>query len=65
MDRLIETAGKAGALAAKVCGAGGGGCVAFFVKSGAKDSVGEALTRQGGQVLDFHFVKRGLHIEET
>lgn len=65
MDQLIETARKEGAMAAKVCGAGGGGCVAFFVKSGAKDRVSAALARQGGQILDFRFVKRGLVIEET
>jgi D-glycero-alpha-D-manno-heptose-7-phosphate kinase len=65
MDRLIEAGRKAGAMAAKVCGAGGGGCVAFFVKSGAKDSVSTTLTRLGGQVLDFKFVKRGLVIEEA
>lgn len=61
MDRLIETAGS---LAAKVCGAGGGGCVAFMVKKGAKEQVAKKLTAQGGKVLDFRFVQRGLQIQE-
>ncbi|MEP6850432.1 MAG: GHMP kinase, partial [Acidobacteriota bacterium] len=30
MDHLIDTATSNGAIAAKVCGAGGGGCIAFF-----------------------------------
>lgn len=62
MDRLIAESKKAGALSAKVCGAGGGGCVAFFVPPKLKDAVSEAVTRQGGQLLDFQFVKRGLKV---
>jgi len=62
MDRLIRSARKNGALSAKVCGAGGGGCVAFFVKEGRKGRVVEALKKQGAQVLDFRFVKRGLRV---
>ena len=63
MDRLIRSAMRSGALAAKVCGAGGGGCVAFFVKEDRKDQVGEALTKQGARVLDFRFVSRGLRVQ--
>jgi len=60
MDRLIHTARRHGALAAKVCGAGGGGCVAFFVRPEKKISVTDALNAAGGCVLDFKFVRRGL-----
>ncbi len=62
MDSMIRAAKKQGALAAKVCGAGGGGCVAFFVTPGTKKTVAGALEAQGGRVLPFRFVKRGLKI---
>ena len=60
MDHLIRSSMKKGALAAKVCGAGGGGCVAFIVPPAKKQLVIEELTLQGGQVLPFSFVARGL-----
>jgi len=65
MDRLIRAALRKGALAAKVCGAGGGGCVAFFVKADKKEQVEEELKKQGGQVLDFQFVSRGLKVQRV
>ncbi|MFQ5715952.1 MAG: GHMP kinase [Nitrospinales bacterium] len=64
-DRLISAASKRGALAAKTCGAGGGGCVAFFVRKGAKERVVRELQTHGGQVLDFRFVKRGLRVRQV
>lgn len=63
MDGLIRCAMRKGALAAKVCGAGGGGCVAFIVKKDRKDRVEEELRQQGGQVLEFRFVQRGLRVQ--
>ncbi|MFQ5450783.1 MAG: GHMP kinase [Nitrospinaceae bacterium] len=63
MDRLIRAAMSHGALAGKVCGAGGGGCVAFLVKKGSRDKVAQALEQQGGKVLPFRFVRRGLQVE--
>jgi D-glycero-alpha-D-manno-heptose-7-phosphate kinase len=59
MDRLMRSALKKGALAGKVCGAGGGGCVAFIVPPAKKQSVIEELASKGGQVLPFRFVARG------
>jgi D-glycero-alpha-D-manno-heptose-7-phosphate kinase len=63
MDGLIRSAMRKGALAAKVCGAGGGGCVAFIVKKDSKGRVEEELRKQGGEVLDFQFVQRGLRVQ--
>ena len=62
MNRMITAAKRNGALSAKVCGAGGGGCVAFFVRKGMKQRVSAELTRLKGQVLDFTFVQRGLRV---
>lgn len=63
MDGLIRSARRKGALAAKVCGAGGGGCLAFIVKKNHKDQVEEALRKQDCEVLDFRFVQRGLRVQ--
>ena len=60
MDQLIRSAIRKGAMAGKVCGAGGGGCIAFIVPPAKKQSIIEELTSNGGQVLPFHFVSRGL-----
>jgi D-glycero-alpha-D-manno-heptose-7-phosphate kinase len=62
IDRMIRAAKKQGALAAKVCGAGGGGCVAFFVPPRKREAVTQALQKHGGNVLNFKFVSRGLRV---
>jgi len=63
IEALIETARQYGARAARVCGAGGGGCIAFLVPPEAKILVAAGLygtrvkylcstiARQGAQVL--------------
>ena len=65
MDRMILAAKKKGALAAKVCGAGGGGCVAFFIPPGKREGVIQTLHKHGGNVLNFKFVSRGLRVTRT
>ncbi len=64
METLMRAGKKQGALSAKVCGAGGGGCVVFFVDPAKRESVISALETQGGHVLPFRFVKRGLALLE-
>jgi D-glycero-alpha-D-manno-heptose-7-phosphate kinase len=66
MDALVEKAMKHGAEAAKVCGAGGGGCIAFFCAEGRKASVARALAEEEGvEVLDWKIAREGLTISET
>jgi D-glycero-alpha-D-manno-heptose-7-phosphate kinase len=60
MDELISAARKHGARAAKVCGAGGGGCVLVLVHEGSRERVREAVRRAGGQPLDFSVAREGL-----
>jgi len=62
IDRMIEQTRKQGTLAAKVCGAGGGGCVVFMVQPGTKATVEHALTRLGGQIINFMVARAGLEV---
>ena len=64
IDRMILAAKKKGALAAKVCGAGGGGCIAFFVPPNKRESIIQTLQDHGGNVLSFKFVSRGLRVAQ-
>jgi D-glycero-alpha-D-manno-heptose-7-phosphate kinase len=66
MDLLIETAMSAGAIAAKVCGAGGGGCIAFYCEEGKRGKVEAALEREeGAKVLNWKFAAEGLTVTKT
>ncbi len=65
IDELIAAGRKHGAVAAKVCGAGGGGCVVVMVKDGAKQRVSEVLRQSGGQVLAFRVARTGLTVESV
>jgi len=60
IDKLIAAAKKHGARAAKVCGAGGGGCVVAFVEEGSRERGYEALRESGGQPLNFQVARDGL-----
>jgi len=65
MDRLVEKALRNGAEAAKVCGAGGGGCLAFLCAEGRKRDVERALAEEeGAEVLDWKVSREGLIIKE-
>lgn len=62
IEKLMAAAKEAGALASKVCGAGGGGCMISFAAEGKEQAVREALERAGGQVLDYKVHRRGLTV---
>ena len=62
IDKMIAAASKKGGVAAKACGAGGGGCVAIMVEPGARQAVAEALHASGGRVLPFRVAREGLTI---
>ena len=65
MDRLVEKALANGAEAAKVCGAGGGGCIAFLCAEGRKQDVERALEAEGGEVLKWEVSREGLLVKES
>ena len=64
IDSLITTAQRAGSIGAKVCGAGGGGCVVFLTPPDAQQRVAQALRSAGAKVLDAHLAPRGVAIRE-
>lgn len=65
MDTLIERALSNGAIAAKVCGAGGGGCIAFFCEEDGKAAVEQALSEEpDAEVLRWKFSEQGLTVRE-
>ncbi len=65
MDEIIEKAESNGAIATKVCGAGGGGCIAFYCEEGRKKEVEDVLNaEQDVEVLDWKVSTDGLTINE-
>jgi len=60
IEELIARAGGAGATAAKVCGAGGGGCLFCFGPPDAAAGIRDALAAGGARVIDFTFERHGL-----
>ncbi len=62
MDMLVEKALANGAEAAKVCGAGGGGCIAFLCAEGRRPEVERALLEENVEVLDWRLAREGLTV---
>ena len=62
IEKLIRAATNSGALAAKVCGAGGGGCVVFLTEPEAQQRVADAIRANGGQVLPARVARYGLTV---
>ena len=60
IDRIISAARKRGALGGKVCGAGGGGCVALLIEPEARASVEAAVTSSGGTLLPLQIDRQGV-----
>ena len=65
LDALIARGRQAGADAAKVCGAGGGGCILFLAPPERTAAVREALAAAGARVLDCRIDTRGLRISAS
>jgi D-glycero-alpha-D-manno-heptose-7-phosphate kinase len=63
IDRMIAVTRRAGAIGAKVCGAGGGGCVLFLVEPEAKAKVSAAIEQEGATVLPVRVATRGVQVK--
>ncbi len=62
IDRVIEGARRNGALAGKVCGAGGGGCVVLIIEPDARERVEKAIIEAGAQVLPMRIDRQGVQV---
>ena len=62
VDDLIARAMAAGATAAKVCGAGGGGCLFCYGPPSARGAIAAALAAGGARLLDYHIETEGLRL---
>jgi len=65
IDDLIARAMAAGAQAAKVCGAGGGGCLFCLSRPEQVPAVRAALAAGGARILDFRIETTGLEVATT
>jgi D-glycero-alpha-D-manno-heptose-7-phosphate kinase len=65
VDRLIEASNRNGGIAAKACGAGGGGCIVFFTHPESKRQVEKAIAKAGGTVLPFKVERRGVTVKRV
>jgi D-glycero-alpha-D-manno-heptose-7-phosphate kinase len=62
IDKLVAVAARHGSRAAKVCGAGGGGCVIFLVEKGSASRVATAIGDAGARVLPLQVARDGLRV---
>lgn len=63
IEDLVARARAAGATAAKVCGAGGGGCLFCYGSPQSRESISAALASGGARLLDYRIESDGLKVE--
>lgn len=64
IDSMVDVAKSEGALASKICGAGGGGCLLTITFSERRERIIQALKSRGAQILDFSIHNEGLTVLE-
>jgi len=62
IDRIIENARRNGALAGKVCGAGGGGCIVLLIEPDARERVEYAVEQSGGELMPVQIDRQGVTV---
>ena len=62
IDKLIAISLKNGGTGAKVCGAGGGGCILFMIEPEARQHVEQKLAAAGAQILPFGVARKGVSV---
>lgn len=64
IDAMMEAATAKGALAGKICGAGGGGCMITLAPPRKRSAVEAALVEAGGELMPFEVELRGLTVNQ-
>jgi D-glycero-alpha-D-manno-heptose-7-phosphate kinase len=62
IDGIVDGTRRKGALAGKVCGAGGGGCVVLLIEPDARERVEAAVAEAGGEVLAMKIDRSGVQV---
>jgi D-glycero-alpha-D-manno-heptose-7-phosphate kinase len=62
IDKVISSARRQGALAGKVCGAGGGGCVTLLIEPDARARVEAAIVAAGAKLLPVRIDREGVSV---
>ncbi len=62
IDRIIGNSRRHGALAGKVCGAGGGGCIVLLIEPDARERVEKAVVESGGELLPMQIDRQGVTV---
>jgi len=62
IDALVDAVRRAGAVAAKICGAGGGGCLAILTRDPLDPALREAVAGAGAQRLALRPASEGLKV---
>ncbi len=62
IDAIIAGARRSGALAGKVCGAGGGGCVVLLIEPEARERIEAAIENAGGRLLEMRVDRQGVQV---
>jgi len=60
IDKLYNLAREHGVIGGKILGAGAGGFLLLFCEVAKKDEIAKILVKEGGQILNFGFDKKGL-----
>ncbi len=63
IDRIISSTRRQGALAGKVCGAGGGGCVTLVIDPEARKRVEAAVVAAGAELLPLRIDREGVSVQ--
>ena len=63
IDRILSGALRNGALGGKVCGAGGGGCLALVIEPDARTKVEAVVRASGGILLPHHIDRKGARVQ--
>lgn len=63
IDEIVALATSFGARSAKVCGAGGGGCVVLSVPEGRRQEIQDKLRERRVQVIDYRIARQGVSLK--